>query len=183
MTLTSGIMIATHNRKDVLRKTLDEISRLSPQPVEIIICADACTDGTAEYVRASHPAVRLITNETSRGSIGSRDAMMRLASTDIVLSFDDDSHPVESDFVRGSCELFEKHPQLAVASFPQYSDEFPESLQQKDFGPPYFTGFYASSSAAIRRSAYLATGGYANYSTMSMKNRILRCAALLPAGR
>jgi len=179
MTPTCGIIIATHNRKEDLQTTLGEISRLSPQPKEVLICADACTDGTEEFVRQTYPAWHLLVNKTSQGSIGSRDMMIRQASTDIVLSFDDDSHPVEPDFIPGVCELFEKNHKLAVASFPQYSNEFPESLSQGDFGPSRFVGFYASSSAAIRRNAYIDAGGYASlfHHVYEEPDLALRCIA------
>jgi len=182
MTLTCGVVITTHNRKDDLKRTLDELSRLNPQPAEMIVCADACTDGTPDFVRKEYPRWRLLVNETSLGSIGSRDMMMRQAGSDILLSFDDDSHPVEQDFVERVSSLFENNPGLAVASFPQHSDEFPESLAQKDFGPSRPVGFYASSSAAIRRSTFVELGGYATlfHHVYEEPDFALRCIA---AGR
>lgn len=179
MTPTCGIIIATHNRKEDLRKTLGEIFRLSPQPAEVIICADACTDGTEGFVRETYPAWNLLVNKVSKGSIGSRDMLMRAISTDIALSFDDDSHPIESNFIQGVCELFENNPKLAVASFPQHTDEFPESLTQKDFGPSRFVGSYASSSAAIRKRTYIETGGYIPffYHVYEEPDFALRCIA------
>lgn len=157
---TCGITIATHNRKEDLQRTLSALGKLLPPPDEIIVCADACTDGTAQWVREFHPACRLIVNETSQGSIGSRDAMMSVAKSEIILSLDDDSYPIEPDFLRRVCELFEQNPHLAVAAFPQRSDEFPESLTTENFGPSHFTGTYSSSGAAIRRSVFLELGGY-----------------------
>lgn len=157
---TCGIIIATHNRLGDLQRTLGALGQLQPPPDEIVVCADACTDGTAQWVREFQPACRLMVNETSRGSIGSRDAMMRLAQSEIILSLDDDSHPIEPDFIGRLRELFARNPRLAVAGFPQRSDEFPESLTAKDFGQPHFTGSYSSSGAAIRRNVFLELGGY-----------------------
>ena len=54
--MTVGICIATHNRRDDLTRTLREIARLDPQPAEIIVAADGCTDGTAEFVAREYPA-------------------------------------------------------------------------------------------------------------------------------
>src|SRR5205823_7647869 len=70
------------------------------------------------------------------------------------------SNPVEPDFIARVRALFEKMPRLAVASFPQRSDEFPETLTQRDFGPSYFAGNYVNCAAAFRRSAYLALEGW-----------------------
>ncbi len=79
------------------------------------------------------------------------------------LSLDDDSYPLESDCITRLRALFETRPRLAVASFPQRSDEFPESLTATDLGPSQFVGSYANSGAAIRRSVFEQLGGYPDY--------------------
>jgi GT2 family glycosyltransferase len=176
--LTCAIVITTRNRLADLRHTLDVLGRLDPPADEIVVCADGCTDGTAEFVR-SQPDVRLIVNDSGRGSIASRDAMIRQISSDIILSFDDDSQPIEGDFIKRVRGLFEGNPRLAVAAFPQLSDEFPDSLTREDFGPSFFIGSYASSSAAIRRAAYIEVGGYAPlfYHVYEEPDFALRCTA------
>jgi GT2 family glycosyltransferase len=86
--------------------------------------------------------------------------MLRMAKGSLVLSLDDDSHPIQKDFLQTAEALFVASEKLAVAWFPQRSDEFPESLNIADFGPERFTGSYLSSGAAIRRKAYLKLPGY-----------------------
>jgi len=178
VSLTSAIIITTRNRLEDLKTTVGTLDHLYPQPEEIFITADGCTDGTAEFVKTL-PHIRLIVNDEPRGSVGSRDAMMRAASTDVVLSFDDDSFPVETDFVRRASGLFENNPRLAVATFPQHSDEYPETLTQTNFGESHFVGSYTSSGAAIRRSAYLELGGYATlfFHAYEEPDFSLRCIA------
>jgi GT2 family glycosyltransferase len=158
--LTCGIMITTHNRLADLQRTLAVIARLDPTPDEVLITADACTDGTEEWLRAHHAEHRLLVNKVSRGSIASRDAMMRSSRCDVILSLDDDSYPLEPDAIARVCELFEKNARLALASFPQRTDEFPESLNVRDFGTPHFVGTYMSCACAVRRNAFLEVGGY-----------------------
>jgi GT2 family glycosyltransferase len=176
VSLTCAIVITTRNRLGNLQETLHAISQLNPPPDEILICADGCTDGTVDYVKAL-PNVRFTINKEGRGSIASRDAMIRQSSSDIILSFDDDSQPIETHFVQSVRELFEKNPRLAIAAFPQFSDEFPDTLTIKDFGPSYFIGSYTSSSAAIRRSVFLEMGGYASvfYHVYEEPDFALRC--------
>ncbi|HWB60337.1 MAG TPA: glycosyltransferase [Chthoniobacteraceae bacterium] len=178
MSLTCAIMITTRNRLENLRQTLEVLQRLAPPADEIMVCADGCTDGTADFIRTL-PGVRLLVNEQGIGSIASRDRMVRQTQCDIILSFDDDSQPIESDFVKGVRDLFEKHPRLAVAAYPQLSDEFPDSLTRTNFGPAYFIGSYASSAASIRRSAYLEVGGYSPlfYHVYEEPDFTLRCVA------
>ncbi len=160
MTPTVAICITTRNRREELARTLRELARLAPAPDEVLIVADSCTDGTVQCVRAGHPGVRLIVHEQSRGSIPSRNEMAETTQCDVFLSLDDDSYPMEPDFIAHIAELFAKRPRLAVLSFPQRSEEFPETLTATDFGPPLFVGSYANSGAAIRRSVFRELGGY-----------------------
>jgi GT2 family glycosyltransferase len=163
MSLRVAICITTHNRRAELERTLAEISRLRPQPDEVLVVADGCTDGTAAFVRGQHPGVRLMVHEASHGSIPSRNEMGFATSSDVFLSLDDDSHPIETDAIARIRDLFEKNRKLGVASFPQRSDEHPESLTASGFGDPMFVGSYANSAAAIRKECFEALGGYPGF--------------------
>jgi GT2 family glycosyltransferase len=154
------VTIATRNRREDLAKTCAALRLLNPAPLEVLVCADGCTDGTAEMLAADFPEFGGIENERPRGSIASRDALIRQARGDVVLSLDDDSYPIESDAIRQIAQLFETAPRLAVAAFPQRSDEFPDSISRLEFGPEHACGSFANSGAAIRRAAYLELGGY-----------------------
>ena len=158
-----SICIATHNRREDLTRTLREIARLDPPPAEIIVVADGCTDGTPEFVAREYPAARLIVHDEARGSIPSRNEMAAVCTNEVFLSLDDDSYPIETDFISRVARLFAGNSALAVASFPQRTDEFPATLTQTDFGPSHFTGTYANSGAAIRRSVFNALGGYPDF--------------------
>lgn len=160
MSPTVGICIATHNRRGDLARTLTALAQLAPGPDEIIVAADGCTDGTAEWVRATHPGVLLIVHEATRGSVPSRNEMAAASTCDVFVSLDDDSYPLDGDFIAKVRALFATRPRLAVASFPQRTDEFPETLTAADFGQPEFVGSYANSGAAIRRAAFDELGGY-----------------------
>jgi len=163
MKLTCCAVIPTHNRKEDLRRTCDVLEALRPPLDEVFICADACNDGTAEFIRAHHPGYRLMVNEKSCGSATSRDMMIRQTECDIILSLDDDSYPIETNFIEVLRDIFSTNPRLAVADFPQRSDEFPHSLETRDFGPPCFAGKYTSCAAAIRRKVFLDLGGYPSH--------------------
>jgi GT2 family glycosyltransferase len=128
--------------------------------MEILITADGCTDDTVQVVKTELPDARLIINEIGRGSVASRDRMMREASGDLVLALDDDSYPVETDCLDRISTLFEQNPRLAVAHFPQRSDEYPATLTQTDFGQPRMTKSFANSGAVLRRSIYLKLPGF-----------------------
>lgn len=158
--LSLAVMITTRNREDDLRRTMDVIRAMQPQPDEILITADGCTDETVSFVESSLPEARLFFNEQGRGSVASRDRMLREARTDLVLSLDDDSYPEQKDCVGRLKNLFLGSPELAVAHFPQRTDEYPETLSQSDFGGPRLTGSYPNSGACYRRADYLQLPGF-----------------------
>jgi GT2 family glycosyltransferase len=121
---------------------------------------DEGTLSNAETLKAGMENVKLIVNETGRGSVASRDRMMREAKGDLVLALDDDSYPEQLDCIRRIVPLFEQNPKLAILHFPQRTDEYPETLTQTDFGPARLTRSFANSGAVLRRSIYLQLPGF-----------------------
>jgi GT2 family glycosyltransferase len=154
-------MITTRNRLNELRRTIHILEKLDPAPDEILITADGCTDGTAEFVRAASPNVRVIVNEPAIGSVASRDRMMCEAKGDLVLALDDDSYPEQTDCVERIVPLFQKRAKLAVLHFPQRTDEYPRTLHQaKVATEEHLTRSFANSGAVLRRSAYMRLPGF-----------------------
>jgi GT2 family glycosyltransferase len=158
--MTTSVMITTRNRAGELRQTCRVLRQLNPVPLEILITADGCTDDTVAVVRAELPEATLLVNQIGRGSVASRDRMMREARGDLVLALDDDSHPEQPDCLGYIVPLFEGNPKLAIAHFPQRTDEYPETLTQTNFGAPRSTRSFANSGAVLRRSVYLQLPGF-----------------------
>lgn len=153
-------MITTLNRVGDLVKTLEFLRSLNPLPFETLVTADGCIDGTQEIVHKKFPEVRLIINELSMGSVASRHRMMGEAKGDLVLALDDDSHPEQLDCILRLAEIFERKPKLAIATFPQRTDEYPETLQRADFGPAMPVRSFANSGACLRVSTYRSLPGF-----------------------
>jgi GT2 family glycosyltransferase len=153
-------MITTKNRAEDLRRTCHVLRQLNPAPDEVLITADGCTDHTVEVVKAELPAAKLIVNEPGRGSVASRDHMMREASGDLVLALDDDSYPEQTDCLAQIAPLFEQNPKLAILHFPQRTDEYPATLTQTNFGPARLTRSFANSGAVLRCSTYRQLPGF-----------------------
>jgi GT2 family glycosyltransferase len=154
-----SVMITTSNRLEELQRTLQMLGKLDPPPDEVLITADGCTDGTAEFVSAM-PDVKFVVNQPARGSIASRDRMIREARGDLVLALDDDSYPEEADCIDRIIPFFKQQPKLAVLHFPQRTDEYPYTLAQTDFGHEGATRSFANSGAVLRRSTYLQSPGF-----------------------
>ncbi|HVS53813.1 MAG TPA: glycosyltransferase [Opitutaceae bacterium] len=155
-----AITIATHNRREELARTCAHLRELDPAPDELWICADGCTDDTVSWLRENLPAARVLVHAAAKHSIRSRDEMLRACDADIVVGLDDDSYPLDRDFVARVKARFAAWPVCAVLSFPQRTDEFPATLSQTDFGPCRRAGSYVNAASAIRRRTYLALGGW-----------------------
>ena len=117
-------MITTRNRAVDLQSTCRVLRQLDPAPLEILITADGCTDETVAMVKAELPNAKMIVNARGKGSVASRDRMMREARGDLVLALDDDSYPEQVDCIAEIVRLFEDRPLLAVLHFPQRTDEY-----------------------------------------------------------
>src|SRR5207249_11951443 len=126
--MTVSVIITTRDRATDLQRTCDVVMQLRPAPNEVLVTADGCTDGTVDVIADKFPDVRLIANKPGRGSVASRDRMIREASGDLVLALDDDSYPEQLDCIARFVPAFEERPQLAVLHFPQRTDEYPETL-------------------------------------------------------
>src|SRR6266513_765826 len=109
--MKTSIMITTRNRREELRRTLGKLFELQPAADEILICADGCTDGTSQMVRQDFPSCILLENNSQRGSVFSRDRLLRSASADIVLSLDDDSYALQC-YAAGYSVCFD--PRLSI---------------------------------------------------------------------
>jgi GT2 family glycosyltransferase len=136
---------------------------LKPSPEEILVTADGCTDGTTDFVKSEFPNAKLIVNERSLGSVVSRNRMMREARGDLVLALDDDSYPDQEDCVARIVAFFERRTKLAVLHFPQRTDEYPETLDQTNFGSEHLTRSFPNSGAVLRRSTYLQLPGFESH--------------------
>ena len=158
--MTVSVMITTRNRAEDLKRTLHTLRQLAPAPLEVLITADGCTDNTVQVAKSEAPNAKLIINGQGRGSVASRDRMMREATGDLVFALDDDSYPEQMDCLARIVPRFEQNSRLAILHFPQHSDEYPETLTQTDFGPERATRSFANSGAMLRRSVYLQLPGF-----------------------
>jgi GT2 family glycosyltransferase len=155
-----SVMITTRNRASSLQRTLECIKTLDPQPFEILVTADACSDETIRSILSTNPEVVLIVNSEGQGSVASRHRMMQMAHGDLVLALDDDSYTEQKDCLAIIPAFFQQNPRLAVATFPQRTDEYPETLSQSDFGRIRAVRSFASSGACLRVEAYRSLDGF-----------------------
>lgn len=157
--LTVAVSIATHNRLPELERTLAKVSALDPAPQEIWVAADGCVDGTGDWVREHNPQVNLVEFNPALGNIKARHHILHAHGCDLLLCLDDDSYPLETDTLAQVRPYFARYPNLGILALLQRSDEYPETLEKEDFGPPQWCARYSDASAVMRARAVRETGG------------------------
>ena len=160
--MTFTIMIATRNRCADLRLTCAMLMTLCPPPTEVLICADGCTDETIPMLRREFRGFFVLENQPGQGSVGSRDRMLRLACGDIVISLDDDSYPIDRDFLTRVKRVLEAHPEAAVVSFAEIRDHdcVDTMTPLEEAGRGRYVSAYANCGAAMRRDVSLRLAGF-----------------------
>lgn len=140
-----SIVVLSFNRRDALRHTLTELTKLSFGFIQIIVVDNASTDSSASMVVKEFPDVELVNLQTNIGVAGfNRGA--ELAKSEFLLILDDDSWPDERsleialEFLRadeslGGIMLHRRHPATLAAEWP-FDNHGLQGIQRNwpDFG-------------------------------------------------
>ncbi len=116
-----SVVIATHNRRESLLRTLQTLfsQDLAPEIYEIVVVADGSTDGTAEALRKLPSPCALRVLEHPQGGISlARNEGIRAARGEIILILDDDLL-CAPDLIRQHLAAHENaEPQVVIGAFP-----------------------------------------------------------------
>jgi GT2 family glycosyltransferase len=161
-----SVVIATRDRRESLLRSL---ARLDDSVHPVVVVDNGSTDGSAAAVRERHPAVDVLALPENAGAVARTDGVRR-AATRFVAFADDDSW-WEPGALDRAAELLDAHPQVAVlvgrvrmaadGSEDRVSVKHRAALLGRSPGSPgpdvlSFPAF----AAVVRRSAYLAVGGF-----------------------
>ena len=127
---SAAIVIPNWNGRDLLEKYLPSVltaaARVSGS--EVIVVDNGSTDGSADYVRAMFPQVRLLALEENLGFGGGSNAGFRAATHDIVVLLNSDMR-VEADFLQPLLTGFNDPQVFSVSCQIFFSD--PGKLRQE----------------------------------------------------
>ncbi|WZO97103.1 glycosyltransferase family 2 protein [Isosphaeraceae bacterium EP7] len=90
-----SVVIPTYNGRALLERCLASLDQHSPPGVEILVIDDASTDGTAEWISAIHPAVRLLRMEKNGGFCTTANAGLAAAKGEFVQLLNNDTEVTE----------------------------------------------------------------------------------------
>ncbi|HVZ15938.1 MAG TPA: glycosyltransferase, partial [Terriglobales bacterium] len=160
-TPVATILIVTKNRKDELVRAIDSALTQSV-PVEVFVIDDASTDGTFELVKCKFPTVRLERVEQSCGYVIHRNHGVKTATTDIVISIDDDATFPSPRTVEQTLAEF-SHKRIGAVAIP-YIDMFINASNVRQIAPAaegiHVCGEYRGTAHALRKEVFTRLGGY-----------------------
>lgn len=122
-TSAASVVIPNWNGKDLLEKYLPSVQKaMEGNPGnEVIVVDNGSTDGSAEYVRAAFPWVRLIALKENLGFGGGSNRGFKEAANDIVILLNSDMR-VAPDFLQPLLDSFTNEKVFAVSCQIFFSD-------------------------------------------------------------
>jgi glycosyltransferase involved in cell wall biosynthesis len=106
-----SVVIPTHNRRDLLLRTLHSVLRQRHVDISVIVVDDASTDGSADAVRGlGDPRIRVVRHPLCRGVSQARNTGIEQVDTDWV-AFVDDDDLWSPDKLRAQFDALERCPE------------------------------------------------------------------------
>jgi glycosyltransferase involved in cell wall biosynthesis len=84
-----SVVVATRNRRDLLAAALASVDAQRFDDLEVIVADDGSTDGTADWLRANRPDVRVVTS-AGAGAAAARNRGVEQARGGLIAFLDDD---------------------------------------------------------------------------------------------
>jgi hypothetical protein len=159
-----SVIIPTYQRRDSLRRAIESVLAQTYEDFELLVVDDGSTDGTAGAIIGLDARVRYVWQE-NRGVAAARNTGVRLAHAPIIAFLDSDDN-WRSQHLAVVAEALARHPEaVLVCTRPRFLvsgrvraghtrvlDALPLLLVENFVGLP--------SSVAVRKSAFVAVGGF-----------------------
>ena len=160
-----SFVIPTRNRKaDLLDCVRSAFSQTVP--AEVLVLDDGSTDGTAEALHEAFPPTHYPHLRYERHSGGNGPCKLRnrgtmMARCEIVFPLDDDAVLSSPETVSQVLREFD-HPRVGAVGIPFRNVRESDEVRQRapDDRHVYAMAAYVGASHAVRRSVFLAAGGY-----------------------
>lgn len=162
--MQASILIVSRDREAELKKTLVLLEKMiDPSIHEVLVFLDGCTDNS-KVLKNQFPWVKWEESDKNIGASGARAILYPKATGQILIGLDDDAHPLNSDFISLSEQLFNQYPNVGVLAFQEIKGVFnsdDEALAQKGKEiENYLCSEFVGCGFAIRKEVYNQTNGF-----------------------
>ena len=127
MSIAVTVVIPAYNAADYLEKTIESVLNQTLKDFECLVIDDGSTDGTAEWIKATYPNVRLVRCEVNRGSASVRNDGIRLATGKFIAFIDSDDE-WKPAFLETQVKALKDNPE-AVLSYCDYTEVKTDGFQ------------------------------------------------------
>lgn len=150
-------IVTAHQRLDQTMVTLARLQGCAPRADEIIVHVDGADPALLRALAQTFPGIKLLSSARLAGPGGARNKLVESAAHEIVASFDDDSHPVDTDYFARVAELFARVPDASVLGAHVYHQHQAVAADAKT---AEWVADFSGGACAYRRDHFLAAGGY-----------------------
>jgi len=164
-----SIVILNYRRRQALERCLASARMQTYSQREIIVADNASGDGLAAYLQARWPEVRLIELDSNRGATGGRNAGIRAARGDLIVTVDNDIYFESTEEITRLARAFAAHPEVAVIAC-QLCDELTGEVRPREWchtrpleqfrHEAFETHYFIEGASAYRREVFARVGGY-----------------------
>lgn len=158
-----SILIVTKNRPDELRYTLNRLkSHIDLKVHEVLVFIDGCSK--TEPLVAEFDWVNWEVSEKSISASPARNRVYKKAKGEFFIGFDDDAHPIHSNFIQMVTAKFHSDAEIGILAFQEIKGVFAsdeEVLENSNLSKEnYFVNDFIGSGFAIRKDVYQQTNGF-----------------------
>ncbi|MDT7813205.1 MAG: hypothetical protein QOJ42_3121, partial [Acidobacteriaceae bacterium] len=150
------IGITTHNRADVLSKSIQSALDQNYSAKEVAVFDDASSDDTP-LLRSRFPDVSWYRVEKNEGYLAARNKLMRETNADFYFSLDDDAWFIRGDEISLGVELMERRSEVAALACDILTADRPDAVDRLQ---PRRTHTFIGCGHLLRLSAVREVGYY-----------------------
>ena len=184
-----GVVVITYQRREEALACVERLCALPEQP-PVVVVDNGSTDGTAAALRDRFPDVDVVALGENLGAVGRNVGVERLR-TPYVAFCDDDTWWRPGSLERAA-DVLDAHPALALVNakivVEPYGTEDPIVAELRDSpvpGPDWLPGpalgSFLAGASVVRRSAFVAAGGFSSRLWLGGEEELL-ATDLLSAG-
>lgn len=162
--MEASVLIVSKNRYQDLKRTLIILGNyINSEKHEILVFLDGCTDNSETLIK-HFPKVKWKISTNSVGASKARSILYKKAKGKILFGFDDDSHPLQADFISIAESLFWRNSKIGILAFKEikgrysHDNEIPLSLKEKK--EDYLVRDFLGCGFAIKKEIYDKTRGF-----------------------
>jgi len=116
MEATLSAIVTAHRRIDQTLATLRMLASCTPPPDEILVHVDDGHEECAAVIAKTFPRVKVLLSNANLGPGGGRNKLVKEAANDLVVSFDDDSYPMDLDYFARIRSMFAAFPEASIVT-------------------------------------------------------------------